>query len=170
MTPTPTNPALSSAWESQLAALLDDLCQVQSELLQVLQAKQQALARADLVRMVELHPHEQRLAQRLAQCLQRREELLAAARQTGLAPANLSALANCAGPEQAGKLGNQVQWAAARMRLLQHHSLANWVLAQRALLHVAQVLEIIATGGRMQPTYGDRELHTARGVLVHDEA
>jgi hypothetical protein len=43
---------------------------------------------------------------------------------------------------------------AARMRVLQHHSLVNWVLAQRALLHVSQLLEIIATGGRTQPNYG----------------
>ena len=56
------------------------------------------------------------------------------------------------------------------MRILQHHSLANWVLAQRSLLHVSQLLEIIATGGRMQPTYGDSESVHARGSLVNHEA
>ena len=40
------------------------------------------------------------------------------------------------------------------MRLLQHHSLTNWVLVQRTLIHLSQVLEIIATGGRLKPTYG----------------
>jgi hypothetical protein len=51
------------------------------------------------------------------------------------------------------------------MRVLQHHSLANWVLAQRRLLHVAQSLEIIATGGRMRPTYGDTELYITNEPL-----
>ena len=60
--------------------------------------------------------------------------------------------------------------ATARMRLLQHQSLANWVLAQRSLLHVSQLIEIIATGGRMQPTYGDKESVHARGSLVNQEA
>ena len=170
MTHTASAPSFSPAWETQLAALLDELFNVQSELLQVLQAKQQALARADLVQMVDLHPREAQLADRLAQCHRRRQELLSAARQQGLATENLEALANCIDSGNAGKLGSRVKQAAARMRLLQHQSLANWVLAQRALLHVAQVLEIIATGGRMQPTYGDKELPAARGVLVHDEA
>lgn len=170
MTHAPSAPALPLAWESQLAAQLDDLFNVQSELLEVLQAKQQALARADVVQLVDLHPREAQLADRLAECQRRRAELLSAARQEGIAAENLEALASRTGLGSAGKLGSRVKQAAARMRLLQHQSLANWVLAQRALLHVAQVLEIIATGGRMQPTYGDKELPAPRGVLVHDEA
>jgi hypothetical protein len=71
---------------------------------------------------------------------------------------------------KSSKLGGRVKETAHRMRLLQHQSLANWVLAQRSVLHVAQLLEIIATGGRMQPTYGDRESVHARGSLVNDEA
>jgi hypothetical protein len=56
------------------------------------------------------------------------------------------------------------------MRLLQHQSLTNWVLAQRAVLHVSQLLEIIATGGRLQPTYGDGDTLHNRGSLVDQEA
>ena len=33
-------------------------------------------------------------------------------------------------------------------------SLAQWVAVQRTVLHLSQMLEIIATGGRSQPTYG----------------
>jgi hypothetical protein len=56
------------------------------------------------------------------------------------------------------------------MRLLQHHSLTNWVLAQRSLLHITQLLEIVATGGRLQPTYGKGASSHARGALVDQEA
>ena len=45
--------------------------------------------------------------------------------------------------------------AAERSRLLQHQSLTNWVLVQRSLLHLSQLIEIIATGGRPKPTYGN---------------
>jgi hypothetical protein len=51
------------------------------------------------------------------------------------------------------------------MRLLQNQSITNWVLAQRSLLHVSQLLEIIATGGRLQPTYGEGETVNAVGSL-----
>jgi hypothetical protein len=56
------------------------------------------------------------------------------------------------------------------MRLLQHQSLANWVLAQRVMLHLSQLLEIFATGGRLQPTYGRGEMPTSSGALVDREA
>jgi hypothetical protein len=60
----------------------------------------------------------------------------------------------------------QVKKTAARARLLQHQALANWVLAQRTVLHLSQILEIIATGGRLQPTYGKENPIAAGGSLV----
>ena len=95
---------------------------------------------------------------------------LAHARQEGLPGESVSKLATRVGGGKPGKLGQQVKESAARMRLLQHHSLANWVLAQRSLLHVSQLLEIIATGGRLQPTYGEGETVHAVGSLVNQEA
>ena len=65
-----------------------------------------------------------------------------------------------------GNLGEQVKDASAKMLLLRHQSLTNWVLAQRALVHLSQMIEIIATGGRMQPTYGNGAPSFATGNLV----
>jgi hypothetical protein len=59
-----------------------------------------------------------------------------------------------------------VDEARRRARLLQHQSLTNWVLVQRTLLHLSHVVEIIATGGRMQPTYGKGAPVSAGGILV----
>jgi flagellar biosynthesis/type III secretory pathway chaperone len=156
--------------EAEISALLDDLSIVQSELLQALDEKRQALAMADVARLAELQPREEQLSIRLAQCQERRSALLAAAKKQGLPSDNMAKLATKAGAGKASKLGSRVKETAARMRLLQHHSLANWVLAQRSLLHVSQLLEIIATGGRMQPTYGDSESVHARGAIVNQEA
>jgi flagellar biosynthesis/type III secretory pathway chaperone len=157
-------------FEAEISALLDELSSVQTELLAVLHHKRQALATADLPRLNELQPREEALAERLALCQQRRGELLAAANQEGLPSDNVAKLATRVGRGKPGALGQRVKETASRLRLLQHQSLANWVLAQRSLLHVSQLLEIIATGGRMQPTYGDKESVHARGSLVNQEA
>lgn len=157
-------------FEAQIGALLDELSSVQAELLGVLDEKRQALATADVTRLADLAPREERLAARLTECQERRASLLAAARSEGLPNENLAKLATRTGGGKRSKLSNRVKETTARMRLLQHQSLANWVLAQRSLLHVSQLLEIIATGGRMQPTYGDTESVHARGSLVNQQA
>ena len=157
-------------FEIEIGALLDDLSSVQTELLSVLAEKRSALAKGDLVRLAELQPREEQLAARLQACHQRRQVLLDAAKREGRPGENLAKLATRTSGGKTNKLGSRVKKTAARMRILQHQSLANWVLAQRSLLHVSQLLEIIATGGRLQPTYGDKESVHARGSLVNQEA
>jgi len=157
-------------FETEIGALLDDLSGVQSELLAVLAEKCAALAKGDLVRLAELQPREEQLAARMQECHQRRQALLDAAKREGRPGENLVKLATRTSGGKTSKLGSRVKETAARMRILQHQSLANWVLAQRSLLHVSQLLEIIATGGRLQPTYGDKESVHARGSLVNQEA
>jgi len=157
-------------FEAELAALLDDLSAVQGELLGVLNAKRAALAMADVTKLAELQPREESLAARLSECQQRRQRLLASAYEEGRPSDNLATLARHSRSTKPNKLENRVKQASGQMRLLQHHSLANWVLAQRSLLHVSQLLEIIATGGQMRPTYGDKESVHACGSLVNQEA
>jgi flagellar biosynthesis/type III secretory pathway chaperone len=156
--------------EAEIGLLLDDLSSVQSELLGALGEKREALIRADVASLAELQVREERLASRLTECQERRSSLLAAAKQQGRPCDSLAKVAKTAGGGKTNKLGERVKESAARMRLLQHQSLANWVLAQRSLLHVSQLIEIIATGGRMQPTYGDKESVHARGSLVNQQA
>jgi flagellar biosynthesis/type III secretory pathway chaperone len=162
--------AASLDFEAEISALLDELSSVQSELLDVLQEKRHALAAADLPLLGKLQPREESLAERLLLCQQRRSELLAAAGEEGLPNENVAKLATRVSRGKPGALGQRVKETSSRLRILQHESLANWVLAQRSLLHVSQLLEIIATGGRMQPTYGDKESVHARGSLVNQEA
>jgi flagellar biosynthesis/type III secretory pathway chaperone len=156
-------------WEGELTALLDDLSSVQDELFQVLAAKRERLAQADAPGMEELQLREEEVCQRLEQCHERRRQLLAQADRCGLPNDSMAVLAANVGGQTNDKLGKQVKQVASNMRLLQNQSLTNWVLAQRALLHVSQLLEIIATGGRMQPTYGDKDSLHSRGSLVDHE-
>ncbi len=64
----------------------------------------------------------------------------------------------------------EIRDARARARLLQHQSLTNWVFVQRTLIHLSQMLEIIATGGRLHPTYGKGDTADTSGNLVDQEA
>ena len=157
-------------WEQELATLLGELSSVQDELLSVLIAKKDCLAGAELEAIAELQVRELALGERLQACHQRRGELLALAKDNHLPGDSLGQLAATLPVRQRDKLGKQVKESQAQMRLLQNHSITNWVLAQRSLLHVSQLLEIIATGGRLQPTYGEGETVHSVGSLVNQEA
>lgn len=157
---------METSWESELAALLTDLLAVQDELLKILARKRDLLASADTDGLAAMAAEEERLIESLQGCLNRRGQLLERARAEGLPSTNVRTLAEALPREQRGKMGEQVKLARSRARLLQHHSLTNWVLVQRTLIHLSQVLEIIATGGRLQPTYGEGEPVNASGALV----
>jgi hypothetical protein len=167
-------------WEAAISELLSELSSVQEELLAVLGEKRERLAAVDVSGMTELQDREQSLLDRLQACHTRREELLSAARAEGLPADSMTTLAQAASRQstststtnqsQRDKLRKDLASSASRMRLLQTQSLTNWVIAQRSLLHVSQLLEIIATGGRLQPTYGVRESVHNRGGMVDHEA
>jgi len=158
------------SWESELAKLLTDLSAVQDELLALLTKKRELLVKADTEGLAALGPQEQRLVGRLQECLACRERLLARAGEEGLPSSTIEALTKKFPKARRGNLGEQVQMAKLRARLLRHHALTNWVLIQRTLIHLSQMLEFIATGGRLKPTYGEGEPVNASGALVDREA
>jgi flagellar biosynthesis/type III secretory pathway chaperone len=157
------------SWESDLANLLEDLTQVQDELLAVLASKRHCMSVGDMPGMKALQSTEQSLCDRLQACHDRRGQLLQKAAEEGMPSGGLRDLASLVKTHEDRDLGRKVKNISSQMSLLQHNCLVNWVLAQKALLHASQMLEIIATGGRLQPTYGNRAGHAARGALVDQE-
>jgi hypothetical protein len=156
---------MSSSIESELSSLLTDLLDRQGQLLEILGRKQQLLGAADSDGMTAITAEEGRLVDGLQECLQRREQLLARARGEGMPAESIRALAAALPPAERKPIRRQVELAGARARLLQHQSLTNWVIIQRTLIHLSQLLEIIATGGTLQPTYGGGQ-NSQRGSLV----
>ena len=156
-------------WERDISRLLEDLSDAQDELLEVLSLKRQYMAANHWEQMRQLEPREQSLCERLQCCHQRRQQLLASAEHRGLPASSLGELAAAIG-SSGDKLRNQVKQAASRVSLLQHQSLTNWVVAQRTLLHLSQMLEIIASGGRIKPTYGNEGTVGPSGALVDQQA
>lgn len=153
-------------WESHLAGLLTELGDTQTELLELLERKREALVHADEAALLELVDPEQQLVERLQSCHDRRAELLALAAAEGMPADSLRSLHASLESPEAGELAPQINDAVLRSRLLQHHSLTNWVITQRTLIHLSHVLEIIATGGQLKPTYDKGESSNASGSLV----
>jgi len=157
---------METAWESELASFLTELSAVQDESLEILAKKRELLVAADVDGLAEVTQREQGLIERLRGCLEGRAKLLERAGQEGLPSENIRSLAAALPDGGKKELTDQLNEATRRTRLLRHHSLTNWVLVQRTLIHLSQMLEIIATGGQMQPTYGKEEPVNARGALV----
>ena len=158
---------MDAAWDSQLTAFLADLSSVQDASLDLLTRKRELLVASDREGLVALGAEEEQLIERLQGCLTRREELLRQAAGQGLPSENIRSLAGALPEAQRVPLTAEIQKATAQARLLQHQSLTNWLIVQRTLIHLSQMLEIIATGGRLKPTYGKDHLNSNRGALLN---
>jgi hypothetical protein len=159
---------MTDSWEAEIAALLGELADVQSALLATLVEKRNVLAKNDHQALPEMTAREQQLVDRLQACHERRQQLLSRAEAAGLPADSIGSLTDRLAPESRARLQAGIHEASQRSRFLQHQSLTNWVLVQRTLLHLSQLIEIIATGGRLKPTYGDGSDRVAAtsGALV----
>lgn len=157
---------MANAWDAELAQFLSDLSAVQDETLAVLSEKRAMLLARNAEGLVTLAERERSLVERLQESLRKREELLARAQSEGLPSGSLKSLARALPRAQREQVEPHIKEASAKARLLQNQSLTNWVVVQRTLLHLSQLLEIIATGGRLRPTYDTGSLATSSGSLV----
>ena len=161
-------------WEQDVVGVVNELTTVQEDLLRLLSRKRQYLRAGDVDGMLSLKDDEHSIAERLQALHQRRGRLLEQAAQAGLPGDSMQSLLGAVASPTEQDWGRKLDQAAQRSRLLQHQSLSQWVVVQRTLLHLSQMLEIIATGGRTRPTYEQRDSFQASGqatgTLVDDAA
>ena len=153
-------------WETELAELLGRLSASQQQLLALLAKKRDLLMNRDHQGLAALMPEEESLCGELQSCYQRRQELLDLAETVGLPSDSIQSLAGALPPETAQPLEKPLQESLQRSRLLRHHSVTQWVVVQRTLLHLSHMLEIIATGGQSKPTYGKGGASHSSGALI----
>jgi hypothetical protein len=151
------------------AALLARLSAAQRELLSLLATKRDLLVRREHQALSLLAEREQQLGDELRSCQAERQRLLAEADAAGLPHDSLANLSATLPGATGNNLRNSVDEARERAQLIRHECLTQWVVVQRTLLHLAQMLEIFATGGRAQPTYG-KGLRPERGGALIDQA
>jgi len=162
---------IAEGWEieTEMAQLLDELTGIQTRLLDVLRAKRSAMSHGDLVSQRNLQTEEEAIYCALQDVQRRRGELLDRIRETGLSIDSLSEVPQHLENPVKENLSRKLGEATSLGRTVRLEQLTHWVVAQRSLLHISQMLEIIATGGRIRPTYGKSEF-AARGSLVDHEA
>jgi hypothetical protein len=157
---------MTDNWENEIAGLLTELSSVQGELLAVLADKRQTLASGDHEAILATSGREQTLIERLNACHQRRQQLLERAGAEGLPSDSVRSLSQRLSGDGRERIHASIDEAANRGQFLQQQCLTNWVLVQRTLLHLSQMIGIIATGGRPMPTYGNGSDRAVSGALV----
>jgi flagellar biosynthesis/type III secretory pathway chaperone len=161
---------MDETYETEIGTLLAELADVQSALLSVLDEKRKLLSSGDADALAALGPREQELAARLQACHEQRQQLLARADAEGLPADSIESLSARLPESSRNRLQASIREAASRTQILRHQSLTNWVVVQRSLLHLSQLIEIIATGGRPKPTYDKGPGSGAGGALVDQAA
>ncbi len=153
-------------WEAELADLLSRLNDAQQRLFDLLSRKRELLIGRNLNELAALAPEEELLCAELQACHDRRQELLAQAASVGMPGDSIRALANRLPREQAKGLQQPLDEAQRRSQLLRHHCMSQWVAVQRTMLHLSHLIEIIATGGQLKPTYGKGAAPAQSGTLM----
>jgi len=156
----------TDTWETDIAGLLNELSGVQRDLLDVLTQKRGLLAAGDGAALPAVTSREQDLVERLQACHERRQQLLERAGTSGMPADSIRSLSGALPAKIRDRLRGDITEAQHRSRILQNECLTNFVIAQRTLLHLSQLIEIIATGGRMKPTYGNGSERQDHGALV----
>jgi hypothetical protein len=157
---------MNDSYETEISALLTELSDVQSALLGVLGEKRKLLVAGDVEALTSIGSREQELAMRLQACHETRQQLLARADAEGLPADSIQSLSDKLPENSRKNVQASIREAASRSQLLRHESLTNWVVVQRSLLHLSQMIEIIATGGRPKPTYDKGSGSNSGGALV----
>lgn len=157
---------METTLEVKVAKLLSDILATQDDLLQLLSKKRELLMAKDMKGLESILPEEERLASMLQDSIVRRGELLKEAKMEGMRGTSLQSIARSLPPEQRGDLDEKLGKARAKARLLKCQSLTSWIVVQKTLLHLSQMIEVIATGGQNSPTYNDKELVGSSGGLV----
>jgi flagellar biosynthesis/type III secretory pathway chaperone len=161
---------MNDSLEPELVELLNTLSSTQDDLFAALGRKRECLANGDLAALAEVQQQEEALIGRLQGCHEQRLKLLKRASSQGLPADSLRTLVSVAPGVDRKNLQQRVAQASQRSRLLQQQNLSNWVVAQRTLIHLSQLLEIIATNGRMRPTYEKGDVAGGQGTLVDQAA
>lgn len=159
----------NDALERDLTELLSELSTTQGDLLALLDEKRHLIVARDTAALANMAAREEAIVVRLQSCQTNRRDLLDRAAAERLPSDSIRSLATVLAEPARAEMADQLEAASRRFRLLNHQSLTNWVLIQRSLLHLSQLLEIIATGGRKSPTYGKVEARSG-GSLVDQAA
>lgn len=163
---------------SELARFLTALEQVQEELLALFAEKRRALDTFQAEEIVRLAEREAEPARRLQALVSLRSDLLRRATAAGFASNSLLELSGVIGKHVGDarvraaieSLRARILHAQQRTAELQRESWVHWIVSHRCYNHYTELREMIADGGTLAPTYGDKPSTKTGGGAFLDAA
>ena len=152
--------------KTDLLDFLNQLIETQDQMLAVLSEKQKILVKPEKEALVRITTDEEHMVEKMQQMLNRREELLTAARLQNIVSDSIEQLCGRFFPQN---VDVQKMLDAVKHRAHQIHLLAytNWTMSRKSMIHVSQILELLETRGQGKTTYHPRpNTDTACGGFV----
>ena len=162
-----------SQWEKDLTRFVQELDTTQKEVLNVLERNRQLLSNIDAKGVEKFTLEEQQVAEKLQNCLEKREKLLQYAKAEQLPSENIESLAKHVISDKTSEFYKLFEQVKHQTRHIHLYGVTNWIVTQKSINHVSQMLEIIATGGRGKPTYTrthNRNVGVTGGSIVDRKA
>lgn len=144
---------MASPWSSELGKFLDTLKATLAELIAAMDEKTIALRDLDEPLVVDVVSREERLAARLKQLLNVREQVLGKARERGWNVDSLTSLVHRLPVGDREPLLVRLDAIRELTMKLRHTSWAHWVLAHRCSQHAQDLFDLIAHGGQRPALY-----------------
>jgi hypothetical protein len=159
------SPRLEAGWLDEVERFVVVLETTQQELLATLRLKRRALASADVDDLERLNTAAAEAAQRLKALTDWRARLLDQAGQAGIIATTLSQVLAMQATLRPETLRGRLEAVQVRFGEARREAWVQWIVAQRAGGCYADILDLIARGGKRSPVYGDMP-GQAGGVMI----
>jgi hypothetical protein len=162
---------MSPAWWDEAARFVDALEATQQELLATLRLQRRAMVDADSASLERLNTTAADAARRLDQVGAWRARLLEQAAAEDAPAASLSIVLARSVSLEAERLRARLHVVQQRFGEVRREAWVQWVITHRSQSFYAEILDLIAYGGRKSPVYGDSpQTAPSKGGVMLDAA
>ena len=163
---------MSEQLVDEIRQFLRGVQSAQDDLAALYRRKRAALTAARAGELLQIAESETLLVQELQAQLARRREILRESALAGLPGDSIQHVVASLGAEARADLEPHVERARRTAGEVRRETWVHWIIAQRALCHYQNLLELIAHCGRKSPTYSRRpgQDHSGGGAILDASA
>lgn len=138
--------------KTDLIEFLNQLMETQTQMLDVLRKKQTILVKPEKEAIKSVAAEEEEILRHMQAVLNRREELLTAARLQNIRGDSIEQLCGYFFPHHFDmqKMLGQIKSRTQQIQLLAY---TNWTMSRKSMIHISQILELLETRGQGKTTY-----------------
>ena len=152
--------------KTDIPTFLTQLIETQNQMLAVLHKKQSLLVRPEKEALAAITAEEEAMVDNMQRMLNRREEILTAARMQNIPCDSIEQLCEHFFPHNI-EVQKLLIEAKSRTQQIQLLAYTNWTMSRKSLIHVSQILELLETRGQGKTTYQPQpETALSRGGFV----